>query len=404
MQNEAPGSSRGRPCRLAILAESPIPYHIAFYRALAAHPELEVMVLYLSDLGLSGRIDPGFGIPLAWGMPLLEGYPHRFLKNVPLSPAPGRFLSLINLGIFAALRKGRYDAALIPGYAYLSYWIGFLSAWTLRIPVLLRGEAVVRPARLQGLKGRLKKGLYRGLLKRVRACLAIGEASYRFYRAFGVPEERIFRSPYAVDNEFFLRESGKWRSRQADTKRSLGLDPGRPVILFCGKLAPRKRPEDLLEAFLRLKRPATLLFAGEGPLRSALQKKAAGHPEVVFAGFVPQAELPKYYGLADLFVLPSSEMEASPLTINEALACGLPAILSDAIPSAPEFVRPGENGFLFPVGDVEALRDRLDTLLRDETLRKKMGEESALRIQAWNPHESVAGVLEALRFAVARCG
>lgn len=385
-----------RRYRLAILAESPIPYHISFYRALAARPELEVTILYLSDLGLSGRTDPGFGIPLAWGMPLLEGYPHRFLKNFPLSPAAGRFLSLINPGIFPALRKGRYDAALIPGYAYLSYWIGFLSAWSLRIPVLMRGEAVLRPARLEGWKGSFKKRLLTAMLKSTRACLAIGEASHRFYRALGVPEERIFRSPYAVDNDFFLRESREWRSRQAETKRSLGLDPNRPVILFCGKLTDRKRPGDLLEAFLRLKNPATLLFAGEGPLRPALQQRVARRPEVVFAGFVPQAELPKYYGLADLFVLPSSEMEASPLTINEALACGLPAILSDAIPSAPEFVQPGENGFLFPMGEVEALRDRLDTLLSDEPLRKRMGAESLRRIQAWSPKESVAGVLRAL--------
>ena len=385
-----------RRYRLAILAESPIPYHISFYRALAARPELEVIILYLSDLGLSGRTDPGFGIPLAWGMPLLEGYPHRFLKNFPLSPAAGRFLSLINPGIFPALRKGRYDAVLIPGYAYLSYWIGFFSAWSLKIPVLMRGEAVLRLARLRGWTGRLKKRLLSALLRRTRACLAIGEASHRFYRGFGVPEERIFRSPYAVDNEFFLRESRGWRSRQAETKRSLGLDPGRPVILFCGKLTPRKRPEDLLEAFLRLKHPAALLFVGEGPVRPVLQQKAFGHPEVVFTGFVSQTELPKYYGLADLFVLPSSEMEASPLTINEALACGLPVILSDAIPSAPEFVQSGENGLLFPVGDVEALRDRLDTLLGDDSLRKRMGAESLRRIQAWSPQESVAGVLRAL--------
>ena len=387
-----------RRYRLAILAESPIPYHISFYRALAARPELEVTALYLSDLGLSGRTDPGFGIPLAWGTPLLEGYPHRFLKNIPLSPTAGRFLSLNNPGIFPALWKGRYDAVLIPGYAYLSYWIGFLSAWILRIPVLLRGETVLRPTHFLGWKGRFKKRLLGALLKGTRACLAIGEASHRFYRAFGVPEERIFRSPYAVDNDFFLRESRGWRSRQAETKRSLGLDPGRPVVLFCGKLSTRKRPEDLLEAFLRLKHPAILLFAGEGPLRPALQRKALGRPEVVFAGFVSQSEIPKYYGLSDLFVLPSSEMEASPLTINEALACGLPAILSDAIPSAPEFVRPGENGFLFPGGDVEALRDRLDTLLSDEDLRKRMGGESLRKIQAWSPQESVAGVLRALRF------
>ena len=391
-----------RSYRLAILAESPIPYHVCLYRSLAAHPNLDVTVFFLSDLGLSGRKDAGFGIRLYWGLPLLTGFRYRFVPNFSLHRTNGAFFSLINPGVLTLLFQKRYDAVLIPGYAYASYVMGFLSAWISKTPILFRGETVLRPGSLRGWKGWAKKRLLRAVRTR-GAFLAIGNSSRRFYRALGAPEDRTFFSPYAVDNDFFERECRRWRPRRAEEKRRLGVDPGLPVVLFCGKLTPRKRPDDLLEAFLGLKHPAALVFAGEGSLHHQLARRASGNKNVLLAGFVLHSDIPKYYALADIFVLPSTEAEGSPLTINEAMACGLPLIVSEAIPSAPEFVREGENGFLFRLGDVHSLRALLDLLLADEGLRKRLGEESFRKIQAWSLRESVAGILKALQRTASLC-
>lgn len=382
--------------RLAILAPHPVPYHVPLYRALAAHPAVRLNVLYCSDLGVSGQRDPGFGIPLRWGIPFLDGYPFRFLRNLSPFRTPGHFFSLLNPGILVTLFRERYDAVLIPGYSTASFLLGFLAAWFSQTPVFLRGETVLRPPSPFPPRALLKNVLVRTLLKGTRACLAIGTPSHQFYRAYQVPEERIFFSPYGVDNDFFTRESRRWREMSEEVKRSLGLAADQPVVLFCGKLTLRKRPMDLLTAFLRITHPASLLFVGEGSLRSQLERQAQGHPGVRFTGFIPQGELPRYYAVADLFVLPSSNQEVAPLVVNEAMACGLPVVLSDAIPSAVDFVRPGENGFTFPCGDVQAIQGCLDRLLQDRVLRREMGRRSLQMIQGWSPEAAVAGILRAL--------
>ena len=391
--------------RLAILAPHPVGYHLAFYRALAAHPRIDLMVWYCSDMGISGQLDPEFGIPLVWDDPamVLNGYPYRFLRNVSPLRAAGRFWSLLNPGIPSILFRERYDALLIPGYAYASYLLGFLAAWVSRTPVLLRGETHLKAHPPGGLQGIGKRLLIKTLLKGTRACLNIGTPSLLFYRAYRVPDQRIFFSPYSVDNEFFHRESRRLRPQRGELKRSLGIDPELPVILFCGKLIPRKRPGDLLTAFQRLSHPAALLFVGEGPLRGSLEKSARSDPRVIFSGFIGQRELPKYYAIADLFVLPS-ERETVAVVVAEAMACGLPLLLSDAIPSHVDFVRQGENGFVFPLGDIGALSSYLERLLGDETLLRRMGQRSFQMIQDWSPQASVAGVLKALALVDRRMG
>lgn len=380
----------GRRYRLAVLAPHPVAYHVPFYRTLAAHPSVDLTVFYCSRLGISGERDPEFGIPLKWGISLLDGYRHQFFRNFSPWPAAGRFFSLINPGIFPALMKGRYDAVIIPGYSSVSYLFGFCAAWIFGIPVFFRGETVLRTQR-----SKIRSILIERILRGTRACLAIGVPSRAFYRAHRVPEERIFSSPYGVDNEFFYRESRGWASEKPKWKQSLSIPSEVPIVLFCGKLIPRKRPGDLLSAFLRLRCPAALVFVGDGALRSSLEQQAAGHSRVIFTGFVSQAELPKYYALADIFVLPS-ERETVAVVVAEAMACGLPLILSDAVPSVVDFVKSGENGLVFPLGDMEALQRHLECLLSDEGLRRRMGQQSIALSQQQTPQKSAAGVLKAL--------
>ncbi len=381
--------------RLALLVSNPIPYHVALYRALAVHSAIDLTVLYCSRLGISGQIDPEFDIPATWHPSLLNGYSHRFLHNVSPLSVPGRFFSLINPGIVSTLWGGGYDAVIIPGYACFSYLLGVLAAWVTKTPVLFRAETMLKRESPWSVKTWGKRLLVRAILRGTSACLAIGTPSMAFYRAFGVPAGRIFWSPYGVDNEFFHRESERWKACRAELKRSIGIAPETPVVLFCGKLVPRKRPADLLAAFCKLNRPAALVFVGEGRQRAELERLASGRPDILFPGFIGQQEIVRYYALADLFVLPS-ERETVALVVAEAMACGLPILLSDAVPSAADFVRPGENGFVFPVGNIGALSSYLERLLWDETLLCRMGQRSLSVIKDWSPQAAVAGILQAL--------
>src|SRR5207302_1446135 len=128
----------------------------------------------------------------------------------------------------------------------------------------------------------------------------------------GAPPERLFDVPYAVDNAHFRDGAAKANLHREQYRAELGLEPGRPVLLFAAKLIDRKRPNLLLEAFRRIHAdPATrrpyLLFAGDGPLRASLeaQAKQTAPDAVRFLGFQKQSDLPRCYDLCDAFVLPS---------------------------------------------------------------------------------------------------
>ena len=117
-----------------------------------------------------------------------------------------------------------------------------------------------------------------------------------------------------------------------------------------GKLVPRKRPLDLIDAAACLDDPPGLLFVGDGALRPELENRArtAGLRHVKFAGFRNQSEVPTCYGAADLLALPSSH-EVAPLVLNEAMCSGLGLVVSAAVPSAVDLVEDGVNGYVHEV-------------------------------------------------------
>jgi glycosyltransferase involved in cell wall biosynthesis len=243
----------------------------------------------------------------------------------------------------------------------------------------------------------------------VDAFLAIGTRNAEYYRFYGVPEDRIFHMPYAVDNAFFRRRAAEARLYREHLRANLGLSRERPVILFASKLQKRKRPWDLLEAYRRLSPDGNsepipyLLFVGDGEERERLQRavRELGWSSVRFLGFVNQTELPAFYDLADVFVLPS-EREPWGLVVNEVMNAAKPVIVSDQVGAAWDLVKEGENGFIVPVGDVETLADRIRRLTVDRALAERMGAASARRIAVWDFEADLAGLITALDHVVGR--
>jgi glycosyltransferase involved in cell wall biosynthesis len=389
--------------KLAILTSHPIQYQAPLFRKLAAHPQIDLTVYFCSDRGVVETIDPGFGVTFKWDVPLLEGYSFKFLKNYSSNPSTSRVLGLINPGIFKELRNYRYNGLVLHGYNLATSYIAYLAAWATKTPTIFRGETVLRPNRPWPVrlgKWTLLKILFPGM----DAFLTIGSRSREFYRYYGVSEERMFFTPYAVDNEFFSERCRAERPRKDLIKQELGIPPDRPVVLFCGKFVPKKRPMDVLDAFQRLARPATLVYVGDGPLRPEVERAAQHLQHIHFMGFQNQSQLPRFYALADVFVLPSSDEEVSPLVVNEAMSCQLPLVISDAVPSAIDFVRHGENGFVYPMGDIAALAGHLDELLADPGRRAAMGQRSLEIISAWNYDTCVEGIVKALEYISAKKG
>jgi glycosyltransferase involved in cell wall biosynthesis len=390
--------------RLAYLVSHPIQYQVPLLRQLASHPEIDLCVYYMETRSAGRRRDPEFGVPVEWDIPLLDGYPWHRLRNLSPVPEADHFFRFIHPRIVGILRRERHDALIVHGYAHCTEWLAFLGALATRTPVFLRGESTLLGRRLPW-RALGRRALLRALLRRISGALAIGTLNREFYRAHGVPEERIFWVPYTVDNEWFCAQADRLRGVRDALRDSLGWPRGLPVVLYVGKLIPRKRPADLLEAYARIAadHSAALVFLGEGSERGRLESEGRrrGFRFVFITGFVNQTEIPRYYAAADLLVLPSSH-EPWGLVLNEGMCFGLPVIASNMVGAAPDLVQDGENGFVYPVGDLGALARSLARLIGDADLRRRMGIRSREIVAEFSYDVDVRGILEALHSVAPR--
>jgi glycosyltransferase involved in cell wall biosynthesis len=389
--------------RLAYLVTHPIQYQAPLLRRLAREPGLDLTVFFCSDFTTKKFLDPSFGRVIDWDVPLLEGYRHEFLLALG-----GRervsFWRPFNYGLGRSLKEGRFEVLWIHGYNRWFHWLAMWSAKRLGLKVLIRDEATLSSARRNIGKRLLKTGFFAVLKRLADGFLAIGSLNREYYRHYGIPEEKIFWMPYAVDNSFFQTEARKAGARREEWRRELGLAPGRPVILFLSKLEPRKRPADLLAAYIHLTRkgemagPPYLLFVGDGEQRQPLEELAREMQleAVRFLGFKNQTELPAYYDLCDVLVLPSMH-EPWGLVVNEAMNAGKAVIVSDQVGCGPDLVRNGENGYTFPRGDIPALTTALRKVLADPETCRRMGARSRAIISPWGFSEDLAGLRQALQ-------
>jgi glycosyltransferase involved in cell wall biosynthesis len=180
------------------------------------------------------------------------------------------------------------------------------------------------------------------------------------------------------------------------------VPPGRPVVLSVGRLSPEKRADVLIAAVARLGRGPVLVLAGSGPDERRLRSLARHYgvaDRVLFTGFVPDADLPGLYRLADVFAI-ASQAELQSLVTMAAMACGLPVVAVDAGALA-ELVHAGENGFLARPGDAAQFADCLDLACRDAALRARMSRASA-RIIAGHDRHRLLDRWESIYRALAR--
>lgn len=385
--------------RLAVLNSHPIQYFAPLYAYLNADPAMEVTALYMSDLSLRGGRDKGFGQAITWDIDLLAGYRSIFLGEAAKRRSPGGFFSLMAPEAWSIVRNGGFDALLVHGHNYAGSLIAIAAAKSAGIPVFVRGETHLGLNRRRW-KQALRRPVMGAFYRLVDRALAIGSANADFYRAMGVPDDRIFQVPYTVDNERFTADSRLTAKQRTEWRRRFGIPEDRPAILYAAKFTRRKHPENVLVAAARVRarteRPFTIVMCGSGELEPELRAycQAEGLDNVVFTGFVNQAELPKLYGACDAFVLPS-ENEPWGLAVNEAMCAGLPIVVSAEVGCVRDLVSDGVNGFTPAARDVEALAAAFTTLVSDDELRARQGVASRERIAGWSYRECLNGILAA---------
>lgn len=383
------------PRRLFAVETHPIQYKAPLFRRLAADPRLDLTVFYamIPDAAQQGA---GFGVPFAWDVPLLEGYRHEVLENRSKHPAATTFSGCDTPGLFERLRRDRPDAVLVNGWGAKTCLQALWACRRLGIPCLVRGEAnLLRP------RAAWKHVLHRLLMRQYDAFLAIGSANRDFYRFHRCREDRLFWSPYSVDNGYFAGQAALRAGRRGDLRAAFGIPPAAVVFLFAGKLEEKKHPADLLEAVSRL--PADLvarahvLIAGEGPRRAECEQMARERSlPAVFAGFLNQSRLPDAYAVADVLVLPSDAGETWGLVVNEAMASGRPAVVSRAAGCCADLVAEGQTGQAFNLRDVHGLSGILAEYLREPGLAVRQGLAAAAHIRRFGYEIAAAGIADAV--------
>jgi glycosyltransferase involved in cell wall biosynthesis len=380
--------------RLAIVVSHPIQYQAPLFVRLAERAAVDFEVLFLSRHGVEASLDPGFGRAVRFDVPLTEGYPHRFVPNWSPVPSIGTFAGLVNPTIAMTLAKGGYDALLVHGYAHLTDWIAAAAARAIDVPYLLRGETRdTSPEGRATAAWRRKRAVLGPLVAGAHRCLAIGLRSARYWLEMGARPSQIGWAPYSVDNERFVAGAEQARADRDQRLTDLGLDPERPVALFAAKLDPGKRVLDFVAAGDRLGGRASFLVVGDGAQRSELDALLADRPWLRSVGFANQTEMPGWYGVADLFVLPSSS-ETWGLGVNEAMACGAVPVVSDQVGCAPDLVD-GGAGHVVAARDPVAIAEAIESLL-DRTRRDAMRAEGRRRLERYSLDATAAGIEQAV--------
>ena len=403
----APTMSQKRKCRIAYLVTHPIQYQAPLLRLIAAQEDIEIKVFFQSDLSLHAYEDAGFRQTLKWDVPLLEGYEYEFLPGV-WRHGPITAQRPLNWGFGSRLKGSQFDVLWVHGYARCVNWMAMAWARARGLKIFVRDEATEFSAQRTTARRVVKRALFKALDAGVDAFLAIGTANRRYYLAQAIESDRIFHVPYCVDNDFFATRAFAAAASREQLRCELALEKGRPVILYASKFEPRKRPQDLLNAYAflidqgRVASPPHLLFVGDGQLRASVEAeaRARGLTGITFLGFRNQTELPALYDLCDVFVLPS-EREPWGLVVNEVMAVGRAVVASDGVGCVEDLVKDGHNGFVYPAGNAAALADALAGVLAVPGRAQAMGAHSRQIISNWSFREDLEGLRAALTMVLA---
>jgi glycosyltransferase involved in cell wall biosynthesis len=367
---------------LAILATHPIQYQVPLWQALARDGRLPFEVWYLTKHAAQMSRDREFEKSFAWDLEMLSGYPHRFLDVDPRA-TPNTFWKCRARGDFAdLLKQANAKAVWIQGWQVAGYWQAAWAGKKIGVEVWLRGESNdLAPTPFW--KRIIKRVVLGELFKRVDRFLYIGTANRRLYEKFGVPKQKLYPAPYAVDNERFKEQAEKLKSRKAEIREAWKIPKDAFCVLFCGKFIPKKRPLDFIKAAQLLLRSHPelkihLLFVGSGELGAELRANCHvvfdaesacfpingepitdnAKPRASFAGFLNQTEISRAYIAANVLVLPSDYRETWGLVVNEAMASEIPCAVSNQCGCAEDLGKLNSNS-IFDCGDSEELANQL---------------------------------------------
>jgi glycosyltransferase involved in cell wall biosynthesis len=264
--------------------------------------------------------------------------------------------------------------------------------------MFIRGDSTMLTRR-SVTKRAVKHLLYRRWIPRFACYLTVGSLNERYYEHYGADSSRFVPVRHFVDNDWFGSNADARRVTAEETRANWRVRPNSIVLLFAGKFIAKKQPMDAIRAVewsRKMRSDIHLVMVGDGPLKAECENYCSSRNlPVTFAGFLNQGEMPTAYAAADALVMPSVRDETWGLVVNEAMASGIPAIVSDMVGCAPDLVITGETGSVFPAGDAESLAGVLVGYAGDRAKLEREGKAAHARIQAFSLESAVDNTVKA---------
>ena len=302
-------------------------------------------------------------------------------------------------GMVRKLYEIKPDVLVLPGWSERRSLTGL--DWALKndIPTVVFSDSQEKAAT----KSKLKEWVKSRIVRLFSAALVAGRNHVEYITKLGMPVNRVFIGYDAVDNEYFISNSGEIRNKESSMREQYGLPD--KYFLSSNRFIPRKNLFRLIEAYRgylsQIEDGWKLVLLGDGELMPEVQqhiKKLGLESMVILPGFKQYADLPVYYGLADCYIQASTS-ETWGLVVNEAMASGLPVLVSKMCGCCEDLVAEGGNGFSFDPFDIDEITEKMVNVSSGCDLQQ-MGQRSREIISNWTPEVFAENLWKAVKAAI----
>ena len=397
--------------RVAILFDNFGPYHLARLKAASGVSELLAVEFGSSSAEYDWKASEAAGLK-------------RIALNVhgsSKSLSPQEFQSRL----YKILDDFGPDAVVVPGWGYRGALLALQWSLVRKVPAIVMSEST----EWDDVRKPIKEWVKRRIIELFSAALVGGTPHRDYMEELGMPSNRILLGYDAIDNDYFETKTDEVQNSGFKYQAS-GFALSKPYFLASARFIEKKNLFRLLKAYARYRRdaarlvegrasrvegqtqqqtigneqpaPWNLILLGDGDLRAKLEqlRSELGLADCVqMPGFKQYEELPEYYAAAGAFIH-ASTTEQWGLVVNEAMASGLPVLVSNRCGCARDLVRDGENGLSFDPANEEQMADLMLRISSDEERRQEMGARSREIIANWGPERFASGVKAAVEAAL----
>lgn len=377
---------------LGILQSHPTQFDGPLFRLIAKQADIDLTVYYHSRGAATPSYDSELARPSGWDHDITSGYSYFILSHL----SKERFFEIWRLCVLK-----QHDLLVIAGYNFAVTLGAAVLSRLGRTKTGLRADSVVIHRSSVPLSI-AKSGLLRLLYRLYDTGHPVGSLASLRMQHYGMSEDRLFTFPYAVDHDFLRSRFALYAPNRIRLRQEMGITADAFVVLGVVKFVEREDPLTLVRAFadVYVRYPGiNLILVGDGPLRSNITDfiQTANLDRVHLPGYIDYSELVKYFAVADVFVHPAIR-EPWGVSVNEAMVCGLPVIVSNAVGAGVDLVRPGITGSVFAAGDVSQLAREIETLALDLNITKEMGINALTVVEDWGYRRTVHELRRALEF------